>query len=600
MSRRKITISFGVVLALLFVFSSFSHNTSASDNAAESRFIGGVQSLPATANFIGDWLVSCHTVHVGPATAINQSLGRVRLGAFVAVEGTLRPDGSIAATKVIVVPVLLPLPVTCPPPSASPTPTPSPRPFPLPPPCFDFFGVIGGLPAGGLIGDWNISHRTVHVTATTVLKQEQGPATVGALVVVKGCLRTDGSIDASLIEVRRRPIINLPPFPFFELFGVVNTLPPAPFIGDWDVAGRTVHVTSSTRLEPMFRPLVVGSLVRVLGGLNNDGSINANRIWVLRNGDTGRHVNFFELFGTVQVLAPPPTFVGDWMVSGLTVHVNGNTRIAQSAERPLAVGARVLIVGTQRPDLSLNAARVVVLRPVNTPQAFVSQNYADFLNRDPDAGGLSFWADQISKCGSDAGCVEDQRVSVSAAFFLSTEFQQTGYFVYRFYQASFGRQPQFVEFIPDTQTVAQNIDAGVAQLEANKQAFADDWVSHPAFTAMYDGLTNAEYVDTLYANAGVMPGQLERDALVAGLDSGSETRATALQKVVDNPAFSQQEFNRAFVLMQYFGYLRRDPDQEGYNFWVNIMNQLNGDFRQAQMVKAFIDSAEYNQRFGPQ
>jgi hypothetical protein len=191
-------------------------------------------------------------------------------------------------------------------------------------------------------------------------------------------------------------------------------------------------------------------------------------------------------------------------------------------------------------------------------------------------------------------------VNVSAAFFLSPEFQQTGYFVYRFYQASFGRQPNFVEFIPDTETVAQNIGAGVAQLEANKQTFTDDWVSHPAFTALYDGLTNAEYVDTLYANAGVVPGQVERDVLVAGLDGGSETRGSTLQRVVDNPAFFQQEFNRAFVLMQYFGYLRRDPDQDGYDFWVNIMNQMNGDFRQAQMVKAFIDSAEYNQRFGPQ
>jgi hypothetical protein len=398
MSRGKITLGLGVTLALLFALSFLTQSTTASDSSTESRFIGGVQSLPVTANLIGDWRVSCRTVHVGPATVIDQSLGRVHLGAFVAVAGTFRSDGSIDATKLTVVPVLLPLPVTCSPPSGSPAPTPSPRPSPPPvlPPCFDFFGIIDSLPASGLVGDWSVSHRTVHVSSTTVLKQEQGPMVVGAFVEVKGCLRTDGSLDASLIEVRHRPTVNLPPFPFFELFGVVNGLPPAPFVGDWNVGGRTVHVTTDTHLEAMFRPLVLGSLVRVMGGLLNDGSIDANRIAIIRNGDTGHQVNFFEVFGTVQVLAPGPDFVGDWLVSGITVHVSANTPIAQSAGRPLAVGVRFMIVGTQQSDLSLNAARIVVMRPVNVPESFVAQNYHDFLNREPDDGGLNFWAGQKS------------------------------------------------------------------------------------------------------------------------------------------------------------------------------------------------------------
>jgi hypothetical protein len=67
----------------------------------------------------------------------------------------------------------------------------------------------------------------------------------------------------------------------------------------------------------------------------------------------------------------------------------------------------------------------------------------------------------------------------------------------------------------------------------------------------------------------------------------------------------QQEFNRAFVLMQYFGYLRRNPNDapdvnfDGYNFWLNKLNQFNGDFKAAEMVKAFLTSMEYRQRFGP-
>ena len=73
----------------------------------------------------------------------------------------------------------------------------------------------------------------------------------------------------------------------------------------------------------------------------------------------------------------------------------------------------------------------------------------------------------------------------------------------------------------------------------------------------------------------------------------------------ENSTLQQQEFNRAFVLMQYFGYLRRNPNDapdtnfDGYNFWLNKLSQLDGNFINAEMVKAFITSGEYRQRFGP-
>ena len=70
--------------------------------------------------------------------------------------------------------------------------------------------------------------------------------------------------------------------------------------------------------------------------------------------------------------------------------------------------------------------------------AFVRQHYHDFLNREPDAAGLAFWTDQITSCGTDAACIELRRINVSAAFFLSIEFQQTGYLVYRMYKSAYG------------------------------------------------------------------------------------------------------------------------------------------------------------------
>jgi hypothetical protein len=95
-----------------------------------------------------------------------------------------------------------------------------------------------------------------------------------------------------------------------------------------------------------------------------------------------------------------------------------------------------------------------------------------------------------------------------------------------------------------------------------------------------------------------------RDALVAGLQGQSETRATVLLKVAEDEKVGQKLFNEGFVLMQYFGYLRRNPDDlpdsdlSGYNYWLAQLNQFGGDFVTAQMVKAFLVSSEYRQRFG--
>src|SRR6185295_5328097 len=97
--------------------------------------------------------------------------------------------------------------------------------------------------------------------------------------------------------------------------------------------------------------------------------------------------------------------------------------------------------------------------------------------------------------------------------------------------------------------------------------FVDEFVASPEYTIRHLGTDTPErYVDDLNVAAESSLTQAERDALVAGLRNGTETRASVLRKVVDNATVKQRFFNRAFVLMQYFGYLRRDPEFGGYNF----------------------------------
>jgi hypothetical protein len=274
-----------------------------------------------------------------------------------------------------------------------------------------------------------------------------------------------------------------------------------------------------------------------------------------------------------------------------------------------------LILNTPSGGAQLGSQRTAVLtivdndftnpttNPLNNPQFFVRQHYLDFLNREADAAGFTFWVNQITSCGGDAQCVELKRINVSAAYFLSIEFQETGFLACLANKATFGALPLYEHFERDRQLLQKDFAMGVpgaeAQLEANKRAYFNEVIARPEFITRYGGLSNNQYVQALINNAGVTFTSSERDALVNGLNSGTETRATVLRRVAEQQTFRQAEFNRVFVLMQYFGYLKRDADQAGFDFWLNKLNSFNGNFVDAEMVKAFLASSEYRERFGP-
>jgi hypothetical protein len=220
----------------------------------------------------------------------------------------------------------------------------------------------------------------------------------------------------------------------------------------------------------------------------------------------------------------------------------------------------------------------------------------------------------------NAQCIEVKRINVSAAFFLSIEFQETGYLVYRTHQAAFGVGPllPMSDFFADTLVIGEGLVVlapGWEQLLSEHQRiYFEQFVLRPEFLALYPtSMTPEQFVDGLNANTldpsnpgmGGSLTQTERDTLVNDLRTGARTRAQVLRRIVEDPDFHQREFNRAFVLMQYFGYLRRHPNDapdnnmDGYNFWLQKLNQFGGNFVQAEMVKAFLMSGEFRSRFGP-
>jgi glucose/arabinose dehydrogenase len=375
-----------------------------------------------------------------------------------------------------------------------------------------------------------------------------------------------------------------------------------------------------------------------------------------------------------------------------------------------------------------NDAANSATNPIDDTSFFVRQHYRDFLNREPDPSGFQFWTNEIEQCGADAQCREVKRINVSAAFFLSIEFQRTGLLAYLANRAAFGNSATapavpvlYADFERDVQALQRGYAFGQpgaeAVLEANRRAYFDEFVARAAFVAKYGATTNEQFVSallatsnlngtvgnlhiarldaaqqvspgaspatgavvlrrdfsggsrdatlTLYLNnlsspvtavhihgpalpgaeapavitlpagefadiqitftqeqlnqlfdgrlyidvhtqnnpggeiRGQLPVQLFRqDALTRALDEGILTRAQVFRVVTEADELRLAEFRRAFVLMQYFGYLRRDPDAEGFNFWLGKLNEFNGDYIRAEMVKAFISSIEYRQRFG--
>jgi len=369
-----------------------------------------------------------------------------------------------------------------------------------------------------------------------------------------------------------------------------------------------------TRSGDLTSPSTVSFATSDSAGTQNCGTAN---------GKASSRCDYVSTFGIAQFgvgensKTVPVPIIDDAFVEG-----NETFAVAISNGLGTNIGSQTTATVTITDNDSANGSN-----PLSDNSFFVRQQYLDFLNREPDASGLSFWANQMTNCSSPPPAdLTVCKVNVSGAFFLSIEFQQTGYLVERIYKSAFGDgsgtaggQPIKVpfirlnQFLPDTQRIGQGVVVGVGnwqqQLDDNKNAFTEEFVQRPTFLAALPlSMTAADFVDKLNLNAqdssNVKPlSQAERDNLVAALNNGTMTRAQVLRAVAEDVDLNNSEKNRAFVLMQYFGYLRRNPndapdsDYGGYSFWLGKLNQFNGDFVAAEMVKAFLASTEYNQRF---
>ncbi|HEY9403703.1 MAG TPA: DUF4214 domain-containing protein, partial [Pyrinomonadaceae bacterium] len=248
--------------------------------------------------------------------------------------------------------------------------------------------------------------------------------------------------------------------------------------------------------------------------------------------------------------------------------------------------------------------------PVLTHPFFVRQQYLDFLSREPDQSGFNAWLGLLNGCPNafnspltPSGC---DRIFVSGeGFFRSVEFQLKGFYVFRFYKVGLNRLPEYLEVVSDMSYVAGQT---AEEVYARKAELAALFTERAEFKAAYAGMTNPQYVAALLGRYGLQqvitpdPGQpdtggkvtLTSDDLTNRLNANTMTRAQVMRAIADSDEVAAAEFNNAFVGMQYYGYLRRKPDEAGFQAWLQVLQ--SGDVR--TMVDGFLNSVEYKLRFG--
>lgn len=262
------------------------------------------------------------------------------------------------------------------------------------------------------------------------------------------------------------------------------------------------------------------------------------------------------------------------------------------------------------------------LRPVtNTPitiadyDFFIQQQYLDFLRRFPETGAIPFYLEILNRCNpSDAECVRQNRAVVSGNFFRSPEFQRKGNYVLFLYMVSLGQRPltqaetsdpskidrpHYAEFLADLGSISTPND-DPALTNAKKDALAVAWVARTEFQAKYPNATmsNQAFVDALLSTADLTVSN--RQALIDDLNAqpARKTRAQVLRNIAESPEVNDKYYKQAFVTMEYFGYLRRDPETAGYIFHnARFLLAFDPHDIENTIVRGFIESPEYKNRF---
>lgn len=245
-------------------------------------------------------------------------------------------------------------------------------------------------------------------------------------------------------------------------------------------------------------------------------------------------------------------------------------------------------------------AAYTAINPVDDPHFLFAQQYADLLGRSPERDQIEKLSGQLAQCGNRAECLRTRRLDISTNMFLQNAMQSNSLFVNGLYLAGLGRRPRLNEFEADRNLLASRSN----ETENVQLQFALAFVQRPEFERKYPATMKAgQFVDALISATKVSTSldlTTERINLMNLYDDTTQARAAILSQIVTGQAFLDAQYNQAFVQSQYFSYLRRDPDEGGLSFWINVLKgkPLRDTGAARSMVCAFVNSSEYQLRFG--
>jgi endonuclease G len=403
---------------------------------------------------------------------------------------------------------------------------------------------------------------------------------------------------------------------------------------DSNTATVTINISSATTPTPTPTPTPAVIATTVVGLTSNTFIVNENDasgvaiITVSRSGDTTTAVSVdyttSDQSGTIPCQSTSNGIASercDYATAAGTLRFAAGEQ-AKTIQIPIINDAYVetseaFVISLRNPQGAvfgaiINASvtinsddfQTATQNPIDDQAFFIRQQYIDFLGRPPEDAGFQFWMNRMNNCPPGQVC---DRIDTSQRFFQSDEFQARGFYVYRLYDAVLGRLPHYTEFVADVARL--NGFQTVAEQRASKDAYLLDFINRTEFRNLYgqylsaDGLTATDaagFVNALTAKSGITPAS--KQTLINNLQNGTRDPAHTLEDFILTPELSNVGtlyYDRGFITMQYFGYLRRDPEQAGFDFWVSQLIGPNAPHRQDYrfMVGGFLQSDEHRFRF---
>ncbi len=210
------------------------------------------------------------------------------------------------------------------------------------------------------------------------------------------------------------------------------------------------------------------------------------------------------------------------------------------------------------------------------PEEFVTQQYQDFLARNPDAGGLAFWAQRL-RSGVNPSDLVQQLVA-------APEFGETVAPVVRLYKAHFRRSPDF----DGLQFWSGRFRNGLSLNDISAE-----FARSGEFVRTYGSLSDGEFVDLVYRN--VLGRRADGGGRAYWLDrlAGGFSRGAMMVAFSESPENVAATNGEVRATMLYLGMLRRAPENSGLAFWADFIDQGKP---YGNAIAGFLVSDEYTRR----